>query len=704
MASGQDIITINIIGPGANAKFVQEGKTAQEPVEVIVGQSVKWVNKSDMQHSARSLRKLPDDTRIFDTRILTKSGPKQSSTVLFDLALFQTAGGVPGGSVTLEYECQVHPSMMSSIVLKSNEQPAPPSPMPPTPAPPAPTPSPIPPTPPGQAKLHVFEAVTDGPNQLFTPKTVDGVEVGDEFIWRNIADRDPGLHAVRFPNWNNDRECFEILGSDVPFDVEEGQTQENSESDSRGTIFLRAKLVRIPSDKHKIDFYCPVHGITMNGSINFAACEPESNSAGLPEYVVSSGLIAAFDAVKVTDKKSDSYFALSSDFNGDGKVDLVTSGLGEPGKSFAEVAWFENPSWRKHLIGMFDVPVALDAADVDQDGRVDLAICYDYGTCIFGCTPDNGTIAWLRNPGFVEPCQPWERFQIGKLMATHRLAFGNFTQTDTLQLMAVPVVGGPDGKIHDPISILVFSKPDDPATVTEWPSEEADNSLRVIHEIAVLPMETVKGVALDSVLTASEEGISWLRFNGEKWALSNLGTGELGQINVTANNWKGSGAVDIGRYGPDPCAYIVATEPFHGNLLSVYMKDVSGGLENITWSRQSLDVFGPLNNRGEGPGHDITMADLDGDGTDECLVGLRGPMPYCGVQIYKVQDLVASKFIRQQASPVSTAQVIVDDFDNDGVPDFVTIPYRVLTYYEADDTEVMLYLNRTPQKKAKSDR
>jgi hypothetical protein len=284
-------------------------------------------------------------------------------------------------------------------------------------------------------------------------------------------------------------------------------------------------------------------------------------------------------------------------------------------------------------------------------------------------------------------------------MATHRLRFGHFTQPAGLELLAVPVVGGAAGRIHDPIKTMVYSKPANLSAKAGWPSALANDSLRVIHEITTRPFVRVKGSALDSVLTASEEGISWLGIGDDgRWGLIPIGPGELGQVNLTPERWKGSGAVDVGRVGADPFAVIMATEPFHGNILAAYTKDVAGSLRDIRWRRDVIDVLGPVSNRGEGPGHDVVAVDIDGDGTDEFVVGLRGPMPYNGVVIYKIKNLADRQFVRQQVASVSAAQVVVDDFDNDGRPDFATIPYRVLTYYESEDTGVMLYLNRTPPK------
>lgn len=688
-AVAQQPVLININGKGDKAKFIRDGDTEPKPVEVKVGETVRWKNNDDVaQHSIVS-------DKVNGKIVFESANPQflkhgDQVDILFDEKLYQAAGGKTGQSVEIKYICGVHPNMQSSIIVKSAG---------------GPVPMPMEPS----GRVHVVEAISDDSGHRFRPDTVYGVKPGDEVVFRNADVMNPGQHSLGFKNWAGVRGSIDIISQELAFDRNLGKTPDGTASSDRKIVFLKVKVKELPATG--IEFFCPVHLGSMSGKLvsteapKDAVVASGTGVVNRPTLTTPTGLIAAFDAVKVTDRRADSYYAVAADINGDGKPDLIVSGLGESGKTLSEVAWFENPTWQKHVIGKFEVPVAMTPADVDGDGLIDLAICYEYGFCIRNCKPENGTVAWLKNPGKTDTERDWQTFHIGKHMASHRLKFGHFTQTKELELLSVPVVGGTDGKIHDPITIKVFTRPKDVLKATDWKWEVASDSLRVIHEIEVRKFGVASGSKLDSFLTASEEGISWVKYGTDKkWSTQLLGAGETKQVNLSPDRWKGSGSVDAGKIGKDSLAYIAATEPFHGNLLAIYTKDAENSLDRLRWKRRVIDTLGPLTVQGEGPGHHVKTIDLDGDGDDELLVGLRGPTPHSGVYAFKVKDLAQGKFIRQQVSTYSAAEIIVADFDGDGVPDFATIPYRVINYFVADNTEVMVFLNRTPQVKKKAAR
>ena len=399
-----------------------------------------------------------------------------------------------------------------------------------------------------------------------------------------------------------------------------------------------------------------------------------------------------FEEVTVEENLSDGYWIDAVDINGNGMPDLIASGLAE-----GNVVWYENPGWKKRSIATFDKPVALDHADIDGDGNPDLVISHDYGECMFNCRPQDGKISWMRNPGPGKLDQSWDVHPIGDLLATHRLRLGHFTKKEKLQLMGLPVVGpqgGPEG-VHKPIRVTLFDVPDDPASSDEWPREVIDEeNFRIIHGVVQKRFGGPSAKELESVLLASEEGLSWFYYGADgEWHISRLHEGEVSQVDRTG--FKGSGNVAYGKIGDDPYAFIATVEPFHGNTVAVYTKTGGGEIADASWKRTVLDVYADPNERGEGPGHHVVTADFDGDGDDEFLVALRGPWPWQGVIYYKAIDLENGLFTKTRVSNFSAARITVADFDGDGKPDFATTGYYTPGYFLADDPRVMVFLNRT---------
>jgi plastocyanin len=108
--ASDETVVINITGNGPNAKYLKEGDTEEKPVAVHVGQTVKWVNKGNLQHSATSFKN-KGDKPIFDTDLIE---PMQSKEITFDSDLFASAGGTTAGQIELTYFCTKHPTLMKN--------------------------------------------------------------------------------------------------------------------------------------------------------------------------------------------------------------------------------------------------------------------------------------------------------------------------------------------------------------------------------------------------------------------------------------------------------------------------------------------------------------------------------------------------------------------------------------------------------------
>jgi hypothetical protein len=387
---------------------------------------------------------------------------------------------------------------------------------------------------------------------------------------------------------------------------------------------------------------------------------------------------------------TDGYWIQAVDVDGDDRPDILTSGLSD-----GRVSWYRNPDWDKHAIHEFSRPVSLDQGDVSGSGRRDLVICHDYARTMFEATPADGKISWLQNPG--EASGEWTARFIGQLGSTHRLRLGHFTDPGRMQLLALPVVGPKSGMgaLHAPIKVMLYDRPDDVLDADSWTGRPVDEtSFRVIHAAQLGNFGAPSPPGLDAMLLACEEGLVWFGVDETgTWQRHVLHTGETAQEAVTG--YKGSGNVAIGRLGDDSYAYMAAVEPFHGNTLALYTRDgTHDGVVGGTWQRRVLEVFGEPNEAGEGPAHHVVCADFDGDGEDELLVALRGPVPHQGVFLYKFSDVPSGTYQKTRLSEASAARIAVADFDGDGRLDFATLGYYVPGYFLCDDPQLAVFYNR----------
>jgi hypothetical protein len=401
----------------------------------------------------------------------------------------------------------------------------------------------------------------------------------------------------------------------------------------------------------------------------------------------------SFTTTVVDPAPRDGYWVQAVDIDGDGRMDLVASGL-----TRGEVVWYHNPDWTRRVISTMDKPVALDVADLTGDGRPDLVICHDYGNCMFDCGPSDGRISWLRNPTRTDADGLWEHRPIAELVATHRVRLGRFSSAERLQVAALPVVGAGTGadSLTAPVRAMVFDQPTDPLSEDGWTGTELDtNHFRVVHGVVVDRFPDTPDPEHDAFLLASAEGVSWLGTDEDgHWQSRTIGTGVAPQPSreFPAYRFQGSGNLAVGRVDGVPHALIVAVEPFHGNTVAVYIRPPGLLTFDRPWERREVEVFPAPDGDHDAVAHHVAAADFDGDGDDEFLVAVRGPAPTQGVYYYKF-DASGRLLLREQVSTGSVARIAVADFHGAGRLDFVTTAYDTVGYYEIDDPRIELHTN-----------
>ncbi|HXG11642.1 MAG TPA: VCBS repeat-containing protein [Gemmataceae bacterium] len=353
------------------------------------------------------------------------------------------------------------------------------------------------------------------------------------------------------------------------------------------------------------------------------------------------------------------YAVLLVDLNADGKKDIVVV-------DSTRVVWYENPSWkRRTIIDGQTKPdnVCIAAYDIDGDGQLDLALGADWRP---SDTKNSGTLQWLKRGRTLD--EPWSLHPIGTEPTIHRIRFADLDGDGRAELLVVPLHGRnatarnnwTDGS---PVRILAYQIPKDPVR-DRWVPEVLDESLHVVHNF--WPIASAGGKGMD-VLCASYEGVSLLtRAPSGKWTRQRLGAGNQ-------DNPKGSrGASEIkqGRL-KNGRPYLATIEPWHGNQVVVYTPPSDPSVK--LWDRHVLDE----NLRW---GHAVWCADLDGDGDEELIIGVRDdPAPgdpfkeRRGVRIYQAADDKGRKWERHiiEDGGVAVEDLAAADLNGDGRIDLV---------------------------------
>jgi hypothetical protein len=339
------------------------------------------------------------------------------------------------------------------------------------------------------------------------------------------------------------------------------------------------------------------------------------------------------------------YQCAVADINGDGKPDIIALSSGR-----SEIAWYENPTWKKHLIttathGNIDMA----ASDLDGDGKMEMAVASEFD---LGNTHTGGRLQWYK-PG-TDVTAEWTGHDFAMLPTAHRLRWADWDGDGKKELVVVPILG-PDATppaYSAPLSIVSYAFANGAVT-----SKTVDRSLTVAHGMRILDFD---GDGRDDLLIASYEGVTLFKpvgkGTGRTWQKIPLGAGEQ-----AAPPKRGSSEVDRGWLkGRRP--FLATIEPWHGNEVVVYTPPIGGkGL----WRRQVIDAT--LDD-----GHALVCADLKGDGQSEILASYRGGGHnlYC----YRCLNADGTQWERSviDAGDMAGAGMVVADLNGDGRPDIVS--------------------------------
>jgi hypothetical protein len=385
-----------------------------------------------------------------------------------------------------------------------------------------------------------------------------------------------------------------------------------------------------------------------------------------------AAVFPSFEMQEIAKDLGVGYAVLLVDVNGDGKKDIVVVDQ-------KRVVWYENPTWKRRIIIENQTKpdnVCIAAYDIDGDGQIDFALGADWRPFD---TKAGGTIQWLKRGRTLD--EKWTVYPIGEEPTVHRMRFAYIdelpgrgrrgresTAGGKPHLIVVPLMGRngtKEGNWTDgsPVRILAYKIPKDP-TKDRWVPEVLDESLHVVHNFFYVPWSFFgKGPIL---LTASYEGVSGLNRKDGKYTLVRIGAGNQDSPNGPR------GASEIKRANLTSQLQFIATiEPWHGHQVVVYPRPEDP--EKQLMDRHVVDESLKW-------GHAVWCADLDGDGKDELIIGVRDdksdkPGERRGVRLYKALDDKGTKWARHilDDGGIAVEDLAAADLDGDGRIDIVAV-------------------------------
>jgi hypothetical protein len=330
------------------------------------------------------------------------------------------------------------------------------------------------------------------------------------------------------------------------------------------------------------------------------------------------------------------YQLVAVDLNGDGRKDLIAVD-----EKATEVAWFENPTWERHVLTT-NVPRPLNAAccDISGDEIPEVILAYR-----FEPSPEKsvGNVALFTHGRDVR--QPWAPREIDRVPTAHRVRWMDPEGNGKMVLLLGPLVGRRFPPVQGDAVPIYLYRPG------EWRRETISTEPRgVLHAINPVSWD---GTARQQLLAASFAGLHRLECVRGKWVATLLSPGD-------PRPWPlcGSSEVRLGCLGRQ--RILVAIEPWHGNQVAGYLPAGEG------WKRVVIE-------EGMDNGHALAVGDLDGDGRDEIVAGFRGKG--CQLSIYQAKDVKGEHWQKTvlDAGGIAAADCVIEDLSGDGKPDIACI-------------------------------
>jgi hypothetical protein len=284
------------------------------------------------------------------------------------------------------------------------------------------------------------------------------------------------------------------------------------------------------------------------------------------------------------------YNSCLADINGDGKVDIV---LVTENKD--QVIWYENPTWKKHVMtsGLPRLPEPITPFDVDGDGKTEIIVGGDW---LMADTTDSGSLWLLKRPDDLD--KPWTPIKIDQEPSMHRLAVITLDGKKTLVASCLMGRGTKAPDWAGPGAPLYLLRPEGDPFKGPWKRELISSDLHRVHGITVVDWD---GDGKQQLLVSAFEGIHLFRKGLHGWSAEVLSKGDP--------KAPGASEAKVTRL-PGGKRAIATIEPWHGDFVGLY-------LAQRAWERHVIL-------EGYRVGHSVVPVDFTGTGVDSLVLGFRG--------------------------------------------------------------------------------
>lgn len=353
------------------------------------------------------------------------------------------------------------------------------------------------------------------------------------------------------------------------------------------------------------------------------------------------------------------------DVDGDKKPDILLADA-------REIAWYHNPDWKKHVIARELTKldhVCIDAADLDGDGKVEIAVGAQWNPVETNDVKLSGAVFFLQRPDATtttdsaSPAAPagadalWKPTALSHEPTVHRMHWVK-NGDGKYALVVLPLHGrgntggtGPNGT-----KVLAYFPPDDPAKRADaaaWKITPLDSSMHVTHNFDLRPEGAGQSMAI-----GGKEGTLLAKPSGAGWETASLPLLET----PSAVPFSGVGEV---RFFPGNESRVATIEPFHGPEVCTWTWEE----KQRGWHREVIDAT-------LSSGHALAVGDVTGDGKPDILAGWREPDANgkFGIRLYTATGDAANPWSASMIADNNTMaceDLKLADLNNDGRPDLI---------------------------------